>query len=227
MKLNEILKAILAGILVGLTGIEFLFVKQFDFGLNQFLAAFIFPFGNTLVLVLALLLFNGQVANLYNSDNKMKVLKLFVMLFFNILGVMLVGFIFMIFKGKDLNIVERMVSVANDKFPEYSLKYHFNLLLKGMFCGMFIFLGVFFYKYFKNPFLKVLGIWLPVFIYVYSGFNNGITDVYYLMASNRFSIISIIFVLTAIFGNACGAILLQTFINFAYKKKEKKPEYKN
>ena len=61
----------------------------------------------------------------------------------------------------------------------------------------------------------MVAIWIPVFIYVYSGFNNGITDVYYLMASNRFNVISIIFVLTAILGNAVGAILLQTLLNLA------------
>lgn len=218
MTFKNVLKALFAGMLVGLTGIEFLFVKQFDFSLNQFTASFIFPFGNTLILVLSLLLFNGQVARLINKDDLIKPLHLLVMLLINILGVVFVGLLFSILKNKNIEIIDRMVLVANNKFPDYSIKYHFNLFLKAMFCGMFIYIGGFFYRYFKNPFLKVIGIWLPVFIYVYSGFNNGITDVYYLIASNRFSFVSIIFILTAILGNASGALLLQTIRNISIKK---------
>ena len=216
-----IIKAILAGIFVGLTGFEFLLVKQFDFKLNQVVASFIFPFGNTLIMALSLLLVTGQFPNLFNRQMKTNLFNLFIMFLFNVLGILIVSLIFLLLKKTNIEIFNRMTNVAKLKFPAFGFIHILKTFGKGILCGCFIYIGIFLYRLFSKPILEVLGMWIPVFIYVVLGFNNGLTDIFYLLANCHYDPLYLFYILAAFLGNLCGVTLLKILENNTIRRKIK------
>ena len=213
INIRFIFKAFLAGIFVGLTGFEFLFVKQFSFKLNQVVASIIFPFGNTLIMALSLLLVTGQFTNIFNRKMKTSLLNLFVMFLFNVLGILTISLIFLLLKRSNLDLFNKMSAVALLKFPDFSLLRALKTFGKGILCGMFIYTGIFLYRLFNKPLLEALGMWIPVFIYVVLGFNNGLTDIFYFVASGSHHYLAMLLISSAFLGNLCGVSILKIVEN--------------
>ena len=85
-------------------------------------------------------------------------------------------------------------------------------------CGVCVYVAVFCYKSFKKWWLKVIGIFVPIFLFVFFKFDHCIANMYYFTFSwsygNPLSYLNI-FIVTL--GNSIGAIALNELVK-AFKK---------
>ena len=77
-------------------------------------------------------------------------------------------------------------------------------LLRAVFCGILMYLAVSIFRDSKTPIAILFGI--PVFIL--SGFEHSIADMFYFAASGKTDVRTVIFILTAVLGNSLGAVIL-------------------
>jgi len=209
---NKYFKALIAGMLVGLTGVEFIMVRTINGELGQFLASLFFPFGNTLICLLVLYLFNGKIA-LVVTKERFSFLTYLFMFIINVTGVCLIGIIYLLISKINSPIFINAREISSLKFPNYSFTHIVLRFVKAFSCGVFVCLGNFLFRTFKKIPLKIIGIWVCIFIYVFLGYNNGMTDFFYMIAGEKVSLLSILYCFIGLFGNVCGALSMQIMIN--------------
>ena len=211
MNYKKILKSIISGLLIGCAGLILIIIKSIDFPGNHFIASLIFPIGITLALILDCSIFTGSISHAVGKNKTIPFHHVLLILLFNIIGIVFIGIIFNLIKLFNIPFIDKVQAIANTKFMPYELFHISELLLKSLTCGILLSIGIYLFRYLKSPFLKIISIWFFVFLYTYFGFNNGLTDSIILLASSRITIISIIYVLTAIIGNSLGLILMKHF----------------
>ena len=92
-------------------------------------------------------------------------------------------------------------------------KSWYEFLFDSIGCGICIYLSVELYKKTSSIFVIVLG----VLVFILSGFEHCIADIFYLSASMSFDLKSILYILTAIIGNSIGSLLIRFLqLNFRF-----------
>ena len=82
-------------------------------------------------------------------------------------------------------------------------------LIRAVFCGILMYTAVVIYKENKS----VLGVLFCVPVFILSGFEHSIADMFYLDAALRYSVRSVAFILTVILGNSIGGLLVPILSN--------------
>ena len=88
-------------------------------------------------------------------------------------------------------------------------------LVRAFFCGILMYLAVSTYKE-KNT---VLGILFCVPVFILSGFEHSIADMFYFGASGIFSLSAALFMLAVVIGNSLGGMLLPALTLIGGEKK--------
>ncbi len=88
----------------------------------------------------------------------------------------------------------------------------YSVLFKGIMCGMLMFIAVDFFKQ-RQSFLAIF-FCVPVFIL--SGFEHSIADMFYFCAANVFTVDALIFIVLVIIGNGIGGLLIPTCRKYMY-----------
>ncbi|MBQ9874216.1 MAG: formate/nitrite transporter family protein [Thermoguttaceae bacterium] len=193
-KRSFVLGAIGAGFLIGLASAAFC-------RLEKPLGAALFGLGLLVVLIEQLWLFTGRIGYL-NRENYKSVLAC---LPFNILGAAFCAILAVWAFGSDLG----AVAVAEKKLALPPLQ----VFVRAMFCGFCMVTAVESWKKANSTW----GVLLSVFIFVASGFEHCIADVFYLVAGSSQWASVARFIGIAILGNACGSLLLKAFLPDAPK----------
>ena len=88
----------------------------------------------------------------------------------------------------------------------------YEVLFRGVFCGMLMFIAVDFHKQ-KNSFLALV-FCVPVFIL--AGFEHSIADMFYFCSAGVFSLDALVFIIIVIIGNGIGGMLIPFCRKFMY-----------
>lgn len=179
----NLIPAFFAGMLIGVGGYANL-ISQ-----NKILGALLFSFGLVSILELKLPLYTGRIA--YVGDN-IGLVDLGAMLIANFAGAALLG----LFVWWANPFLADTVASAKAEAP------YANLLFSSYLCGICVYCAV---EGFKRT-SSILAITLPVFLFVYCGFDHCIANMFYSAASS----IPISFrkILVAALGNSFGALTL-------------------
>jgi len=190
-----ILRAVMAGLFIGIAGLIFLSVE------NKTLGALLFSFGLLMVVSKGYFLYTGKVgyALPYQKGYLNILLKT---LLGNIIGIGAVGLIF------QLSGMTEVITSAEMIFISKLSKTWYEAFILAIFCGMMMYVGVNGYKKYDNPILKVLIVIFAVVIFILAKFEHSIANLLYLFLGNHFTLASLLYVMIWIFGNALGAILL-------------------
>lgn len=86
-----------------------------------------------------------------------------------------------------------------------------SILILAMFCGILMFLAVDNYKKNKSDFAKYLGIFMCVIVFILSGFEHCIANMFYFSLASLWSTKSLWYILIMIIGNSIGAILINYY----------------
>ena len=187
-------KSTLAGLLISLGATAFLTVD------NKTVGALLFSIGLTAVILLEANLYTGKIGYV---NSKAKLISAALILIQNLLVALVCGLIFYSTKN---NICENLW------LNKLTKSWH-EFLFDSIGCGICIYLSVELYKKTGSIFVIVLG----VLVFILSGFEHCIADIFYLSASMSFDLKSILYILIAIIGNSMGSLLIRFLqLNFRF-----------
>lgn len=187
-------KSTLAGLLISLGATAFLTAD------NKTVGALLFSIGLTAVILLEANLYTGKIGYV---NSKAKLISAALILIQNLLVALVCGLIFYSTKN---NICENL-------WLNKLTKSWYEFLFDSIGCGICIYLSVELYKKTSSIFVIVLG----VLVFILSGFEHCIADIFYLSASMSFNLKSILYILTAIIGNSIGSLLIRFLqLNFRF-----------
>ena len=167
---------------------------------NKTVGALLFSIGLTAVILLEANLYTGKIGYV---NSKAKLISAALILIQNLLVALVCGLIFYSTKN---NICENL-------WLNKLTKSWYEFLFDSIGCGICIYLSVELYKKTGSIFVIVLG----VLVFILSGFEHCIADIFYLSASMSFDLKSILYILIAIIGNSIGSLLIRFLqLNFRF-----------
>lgn len=172
--------------------------------------AILFPIGLILIIMANLSLFTGNIysygACVANGCNKWQALGLLVISWFgNLIGSIWVAYgVRISIPGFDLHALEQ---VANSKI----LIPYPQLFVLAVFCNMLVCYAVSMARRYTGV-LKLFGIFFPIFLFVFFGFEHSIADMFYMLFTEEFSAHNYLaFLGIATAGNIIGGVLVTGF----------------
>ena len=194
------LRAILAGIAIGLGGCIFMGMVTSEY---KWVGAILFSIGLFTVFTFRLDLFTGKVG--YAVENKPSYLvDLVVIILGNFVGALIIGQMIPMPEAAEVLIVDAKLGGDIDWW---------RVFCKGVFCGMLMFIAADYYKTQK----KYLATFVCVPVFILAGFEHSIADMFYFCASGTFTLDAFLFILVVIVGNAVGGILIPLCKKYMYE----------
>ena len=196
-----LVNAVLAGLFIGLAGTVYLSVS------NQFAGSFLFGFGLLTIVCYGFKLYTGAIGYLVNQGrNTLKYAGNLVIIWIgNWIGTWLVGTMLQYSR-----VGEALARKAAGLCAVKSADNWMSLLILGFFCGMLMYLAVeSFRRKEEIPAPgRILMVLLCVMIFILSGFEHCIADMFYFSAAGAWNAktFKVILIITA--GNSLGGFLL-------------------
>lgn len=168
---------------------------------NKYLGAFLFGTGLFVILSFGFNLFTGKVGYAVEREPA----------YLGELGIIWLGD----FAGAAVSaflILQTRIAGIGDKAKELSdIKLSDGLLsifILAFFCGILMFIAADGNKNIKNPVGQILAIFLPVVVFIISGFEHCIANMYYFTLSGSWSAKALGYMMIMTLGNAAGGMLI-------------------
>ena len=198
--LKWFVRGILAGICISMGGVVFIQTTVACGPDFKWVGACLFAIGLFTVIHFGFNLYTGKIG--YVLDNDREYLVLVAMgLLGNLVGCLFIGYAF------QFDMAETMCQAKLDALDFGDLYTVFNTLMKGVMCGMLMFIAVDFYRTRKS----YIATFVAVPVFVMAGFEHSIADMYYFTSAMMWNVDSIIFILLIIIGNAIGGLMIPAY----------------
>ena len=191
--LKKVVDGILAGIMIAIGGCVFLSL----YADNKIIGAILFSVALLSICFKGYSLFTGKVGFIPLSHTK----EDFSVLLLGLLG----NAIATIFLG--IAVKFAMPSISDTATLICSAKLDqtfFAAILKAFFCGILMYMAVAIFKEHKS----VSGIFFCVPVFILSGFEHSIANLFYFAASDIVSLKAFLYIVVIIIGNAIGGMVL-------------------
>ncbi|MBE6124607.1 MAG: formate/nitrite transporter family protein [Erysipelotrichaceae bacterium] len=184
-----------AGILIALGGFVYLSCKDN----NAFLASFLFSLGLITIISFKLYLFTGKVG--YIFDNKPSfLLDLLVCWIGNLIGSLFTGGLLSLTRIDLIEVAQKAVEIKlNDNL--------LSIFVLSIFCGIMIYIAVEIQKRNVSNTIKFVGISLPVMVFILSGFEHCVANMFYITYAGSWSLIAFLYIIIMSLGNGVGSLL--------------------
>lgn len=203
--LNIFVSSIGAGLLISIGGFVYLALKD----VNQYLGAFLFSIGLLVIISFGLYLYTGKVG--YIFDNKKNfLLDLLVCYFGNLCGAVSSGYILRLVRNNYFEVAEKVVKMKIDDNIG-------SILILSVFCGMLIYLAVDIQKREVSNIVKTLGIILPVMVFILSGFEHCVANMFYISYANYWSLKAVLYIVIMSLGNGVGSLIIWGIMRLSKK----------
>ncbi len=184
-KIQIFIKSIYAGCMIGIGGIVYLSVE------NKFLGALLFSFGLLTIVIQGFWLYTGKIGFVKKVD---ELLNMGITILGNFVGTLIMA---LLCKASYLHISS--VELVNKKLDNDIL----HIFILSMFCGVMMYLAIDNYNKAKN----IVFIIAPVMIFILSGFEHSIANMFYFNLAGQYDLKSLGYILVMLFGNGIGAKL--------------------
>ena len=202
------LRALMTGFAIGIGGAVYLSCD------NKYLGAFLFGTGLFVILSFGFNLFTGKVG--YAVVNKPSyILDLIVIWLGNLAGTVIMGG--MLLCTRISGIGEKAAEICAVKFNDKLLR----IFILANFCGMLMFIAADGYKQIKNPAGQMLAIFLPVVVFILSGYEHCIANMFYFTVAKVWSLNTVVYLLVMTLGNAVGGMFIP-FVRKGFVQTEEK-----
>lgn len=190
------LRSLLTGVAIAIGGTVYLSCP------NKYLGAFLFGIGLFVILSFSFNLFTGKVG--YAVENKPSYLgELGIIWLGNFAGAVLSALLITqtrIFHHK----LTKPQSFANIKLGDNIT----SVFILSFFCGILMFVAADGYKTIQNPVGQILAIFLPVVVFILSGFEHCVANMYFFTIADLWSIKAFGYLIIMSLGNSIGGILI-------------------
>lgn len=189
--LNTVVKSISAGILIAIGGSVFLSCD------NKYVGAVLFSVALLCICYLGYYLFTGKIGYLADNYSKKNIFTLLIGLTGNLTVTFLLG---MLLRLAITKMGDNAFEICSGKLTQSFLE----TFVRAIFCGVLMYLAVEIFKRNKTP----IGIIFCIPVFILSGFEHSVADMFYFGASGIFSIKILSFELSAVLGNTVGSLIL-------------------
>ena len=187
--------SILAGCCIGFGGLIYLMSE------NKVLGSMFFAIGLLTICSYGLHLYTGKVCYVCQNDKKFA-LQIPVVWLGNLIGTGIIAIISMATRnGAKLAIASQ--SLCDIKMNDSYL----SLFLLGIFCNIMIYIAVEGYGKIQFELGKYLSLFLGVMVFILSGFEHSVADMFYFWMCMNWSAESVIRLVIITLGNAVGGIV--------------------
>ena len=200
--LKKILSGISAGVCICLGGAVFLACE------NRIAGAILFSVALLCICMRGYALFTGKVGYIPEAHDKEAVSLLLLALLGNTIATVAGGYLIALGLPKLKAAAETICLSKLDQ-------QWWETLIRGTFCGILMYLAVSTYRDNKTP----LGIIFCIPVFILSGFEHSIADIFYFAVSGIVSLKAFVFLWLVILGNSIGGMLLP-IINGLWRKKQ-------
>lgn len=202
--LDYLIKSIFAGIMIGIAGTVYLRVD------NNIVGALLFSIGLLVICMYGMNLYTGKIG--YILINKLNyIYELLITILGNFIGTFLVARLVLLTRFKSVS--DKAVDLVNLKLSDNLL----SIFILAVLCGILMYIAVNNYKKINNEIGKYSCIFMCVMVFILSGFEHSIANMYYISVANLLSLKSLLYILIMILGNSVGSILIALYYNRFYK----------
>ena len=197
---RQFVSAIIAGMLISMGGTVYLSQS------NPVIGSFLFAIGLYTIVAFQLHLFTGKIG--YTPFQKpIYIIELAITWFGNLLGT---GLTALMVRNSRIGapLVEKVLSIADVKLNDNFL----SIFLLAIFCGMLMFIAVDCYRNVQGSTLKFIGVFVPVMVFILSGFEHVIANMYYFSLAGAWSAHCLMSVIVMTLGNAVGGMLIPMYL---------------
>lgn len=197
---NYLIRGIYAGLMIGIGGTIFLSVD------NKIIGSFLFSIGLLMICMYNMNLYTGKIG--YVVVNKRSYL---IELLFTLIGNFIGTYVL------SLGILNTRFSSIGDKAKVIcDMKLNDNLisiLILSCLCGVLMYIAVNNYKKHSTSIGKYMGIFMCVMVFILSGFEHSVANMFYFSVSNMLSWNTLLYLFVMVIGNSIGAILISLYDN--------------
>lgn len=189
--LKQVINGIFAGILISIGGAVYLSCD------NKYVGAVLFSVALLCICYQGYSLYTGKICYIPQKHGKEEISVLLTGLLGNVLATTVCGCALRYAIPK---IGEAALNSCNAK-----LQQEFGqTLIRAIFCGILIFLAVDIFRNHKTP----LGILFCIPVFILSGFEHSVADMFYFAASGIVSLNAFAYIMVVILGNSIGGVLM-------------------
>jgi len=188
--LKGIIDGVLAGMLVSIGGTALLSCE------SSVIGAVLFSIALLVICYRGYSLYTGKIGYMVLSHTGKDVMILLTGLLGNLIGTALCGF------AVTYALPDRAAKAAVMWGNKMQIAYP-AVFVRAIFCGILMYLAVAIWKDSRSP----LGIFLCVPVFILSGFEHSIADLFYFFASGAWSGRAVLFLVIVVLGNTVGGML--------------------
>ena len=192
---DTFLRAFATGIAIAIGGIVYLSCE------NRYLGAFLFGTGLFVILSFGFNLFTGKVG--YAVENKPSYISsLLVIWLGNFAGTALSAFL--VLNTRICCIADKASDMCDTKLADSPL----SIFILAAFCGLLMFITADGYKTITNSAGKILAVFLPVVVFILSGFEHCVANMFYFTLAKAWSDKAFVWLMIMTLGNSVGGIII-------------------
>ena len=197
---RQFISATLAGMLIGTGGIVFLSQA------NPVVGSFLFAIGLYTILAFQLNLYTGKIGYL-PLQKPVYLIELAITWLGNLVGTGLVAFMV---RGTRIyaGFAERVAGMCDVKLGDSFS----SIFLLAIFCGMLMFIASDCYRNLQGSTLRAIGVFVPVMVFILSGFEHVIANMYYYSLAGVWDGHCFMSVLVNTLGNSIGGMLIPLYL---------------
>lgn len=196
-RVRQFFSAVLAGGMIGVGGISYLSCD------NKYIGSFLFSIGLLTILIFQLGLYTGKVGYILNNKPKY-LIEVLITGVGNFVGTYLIATA--IINTRVYGNLSKVNDMANLKLNDSVL----SIFLLAILCGLLMFIAVDTYNNNKNI-IGVSAVLLCVAVFILSGFEHSIANMFYFNLSQRLDAHSMIYILIMMLGNLVGGNLIPLY----------------
>ena len=177
---------------------------------NKYVGAVLFSIALLCICIKGYNLYTGKIGFMKENCNKNGFSTLFLGLLGNAVATIIFGYLVSVALPV---LKERAVILFQNKTTQEL----WQTLIRGLFCGVLMYLAVSIYRDGKS----IVGILFAIPVFILSGFEHSIADLGYFAISNCVSFEAFLFIMVVILGNSIGSLILPLLkINNSPKESE-------
>ena len=184
-KQQMFIKAIYAGIMIGIGGIIYLSVE------NRVIGSALFSFGLLTIVTQGFCLYTGKIGFVQKVK---ELVDMLIIIIGNFIGTFIAA---VLAKAAHLNISS--LELVNKKLDNDIL----NIFILSIFCGVMMYLAIDNYNKSKN----IIFVILPVMIFILAGFEHSVASMFYFNYAGKYDLKSFCYIFVMLAGNGIGARL--------------------
>ncbi|MDP4133032.1 MAG: formate/nitrite transporter family protein [Bacillota bacterium] len=204
--LNQFVKAILAGICIGLGGTAFLAVD------NKIIGALLFTVGLFTILTNDLFLFTGKVCYAFNNPFPY-VWTLLYTWAGNLVGCLIVGYSVASTRVGD-TYMQKAQGICQTKLSDNLL----SIFILSILCNILIYIAVDGFKNIPHEIGKYLAVFFGISVFIICGFEHCIANMFYFSIANMWGAKTLLYLAVMTIGNAVGGFIIPLLIKIGAQK---------